>query len=370
MSVLRRGSLPLWCLLLSALVAGSAVLRGVFNSSDEEPPMSIRLLFLSGFSWDELVALNDDGKLNSFAPLFRSSGTFGDIFGGYDDSELSVFASIISGKSAHRHKLYAAADEQDGTLPVTGMWERLVEHGQESAVIGFPVAPPETSKLLQFVPAWNELRDHPLAIRDPQIRRTVVWPDSVTEQSIKGFRAIFFLNQRDLSILKDAMASDMTMALLALNWKYVEKRAHMFVRFSGLKRWRSYLESSDPPIPAKYQAQLIEEYYRFMDALLSHLLTFDEPRAMYLLLSEKGNFKGCPDFPPRTKDSVNCPPIGFFYATGSYIKKGHYPQTLRPVDILPSVWFAAGLPLPSRIDGRIADLFSTYEWRGLKPEAE
>ena len=304
-------------------------------------PQDVRLTMLcvSGFSWERVMPLHQQGQLPYLASLFNRSCSYGDIISTNFTSDAAITATMVTGLLPHNHKIYEAKDLFDLTpenwqrLPI---WHDLAGQGEHCVVIGFPLVSSvygcESGQGVQ-----------------PENRQFV--KGAVLEEHVQYIASRRALPPGLMQFLRECISSDTERIKSAVAATAMCTTAHLFVYFEGLGRWQQRLTDNSDVLSESLRSDLIDRYYIFFDTQLAAFQERLGEQEAFFLLSERGNLNGCPgywkDFPLLNK----CPATGFFYATGRHIREGIEPLLVKPADIVPTLVYLSGRPVLNTMNG-------------------
>ena len=302
----------------------------------------LTMLCVSGFSWERVMPLHQQGQLPYLSSLFSRSCSYGDIVSTYFASEAAITATLFTGRLPKTHEIYEPKDflklKPDSPLR-SAIWHELAGQGRQSVVVGFPAASGSYGygQMLVFP------QEKPHAVNEAVFEKYV--------QSIAENRA---LPPGLMQYLRECIGSDTERIRCAVDAIAACSTAHLFVYFEGLGRWQKRLSDDSDSLSESLRSELIDDYYKFFDGLLAQLQERLGEQDTFLLLSERGNLNGCPsywkDFPLRNE----CPATGFFYATGRHIREGTEPVFIKPADIVPTLVYLDGNPVLSTMNGIVS----------------
>ena len=327
------------------MLAGATLLIALGFLIQQRWPVSSRqdvrltMLCVSGFSWERVMPLHQQGQLPYLASLFNRRCSYGDIVSANFPSDAAITATLFTGLLPGSHKIYGSQDflilNPDSRLRLA-IWHDLAGRGRQSVVVGFPSAAGAygCGQMLIFP------QEEPQAIEGAIVEKYV--------QDISERRA---LPPVLIQLLRACIGSDTERIKRAVDASSACNTAHLFVYFEGLGRWQKRLTDNRDSLPESLRSDLIDNYYKFFDTLLAKFQERLGEQDTFLLLSERGNLNGCPSYWKDFPLLKECPATGFFYATGRHIREGTEPLLLKPADIVPTLVYLNGNPVLNTMNG-------------------
>jgi hypothetical protein len=327
------------------MLAGAVLLIALGFLIQQRWPVSsqqdvrLTMLCVSGFSWERVMPLHQQGRLPYLASLFNRGCSYGDIVSPNFASDAAITATLFTGLLPKAHEIYEPKDflklTPDSRLQIA-IWHELAVQGKQCVVVGFPSAAGAygCSQRLVFP------QEEPHTIEGADIEKYV--------QDISERRA---LPPRLIQFLRECIGSDAERIRRAVDATAACKPAHLFVYFEGLGRWQKRLSDNSDSLSESLRSELIDNYYKYFDTLLAKLQERLGEQDAFFLLSERGNLHGCPSYWKDFPLLKECPATGFFYATGRHIREGTEPVFIKPADIVPTLVYLAGNPVPNTMNG-------------------
>ncbi len=301
--------------------------------SNDGPLLTV--ISVASLSWDRLTPLSGKGRMPNVNTLIARRGAAGDILAKGFPTSTSILASLITGRLPQRHGITEPADlsKNDSGGGPTPVWRHLAAAGQPCMVAGFPLVFSQEHPDNRVVPEASS-PGNPL-------------PPGLLRRVTRGRELPGDLGK----VLADGLATDLGIVTAARIAGAGGRRYHLFLRLPGLGRWEEALQDA---FPEAERGTLAEGYYLALDEMLGEVLAWRGCEGTIMLVSEAGNLAGRPsqrrDFPVNER----YPPFGFLWATGSGIRRGISSVTIQPPDLMPTLLYIVGLPIPSNQDGRIA----------------
>jgi hypothetical protein len=202
----------------------------------------------------------------------------------------------------------------------------------------------------------------PLASGTYGCRQKLVFPQEA-QQTVKGSTLEKYVQDiaehralppELMQYLRACIASDTERIRRAVDATAACNTAHLFVYFEGLGRWQKRLSDNSDSLSESVRSELIDNYYKYFDALLEKLQKRLGEHDTFLLLSERGNLSGCPRYWENFPLRKECPATGFFYATGRHIREGTEPVFIKPSDIVPTLLYLDGNPVLNSMNGIVS----------------
>jgi hypothetical protein len=320
--------LPPALFLLLALLS-SAGIQGSSAPVTTLEETRLMVVSVSGFSWERIIPLREEGRLPFLEGLFLKNTSFGDIIGETSWSDDAIVTTLFTGLFPWKHGLQSEEGSGDGqsSTPPRPVWERLEMAGQPSLAVGMP----------------GPSRDRGMETRSFD---DLVTPDM--EKVTGGTRLPGELS----SLLRGCLAGDL--GILSEAEVYGQGRhRHLFAHLPGLGKWQRRLLKAEDSLTPGDRGDLLDGYYVFLDGLLSRLTGGRGEETIFFLVSERGNILGRPTYREHYPKMKRYPPMGFLYAAGKHIRTGYLPLTVKPVDLVPTLMYLTGNPVPNEVDGRV-----------------
>jgi hypothetical protein len=280
----------------------------------------LTMLCVSGFSWERVMPLHQQGQLPYLASLFNRRCSYGDIVSMYFANDAAITATLFTGRLPKINEIDEPQDFsklKPASWLRSAIWHELAGQGRQSVVVGFP-----------------------LASGTYGCRQKLVFPQEAQPELMQYLRACIASDTERIRRAVDATAACNT--------------AHLFVYFEGLGRWQKRLSDNSDSLSESVRSELIDNYYKYFDALLEKLQKRLGEHDTFLLLSERGNLSGCPRYWENFPLRKECPATGFFYATGRHIREGTEPVFIKPSDIVPTLLYLDGNPVLNSMNGIVS----------------
>jgi predicted AlkP superfamily phosphohydrolase/phosphomutase/tetratricopeptide (TPR) repeat protein len=334
--------------------------------------------------WKIIDPLLARGELPHLAHLI-AGGTKGSLSSLYPSLSPMLWTSIATGKRPHKHGIMGfiePAPDGMGIRPVTNLsrktkavWNILNQCGKRSLVIGWwpshpaePISGAMVSE--QFRLGYSEGRNKPL---NPGTVFPKTWsreladlrahPSEITPEILRLFVPEFqHINQdQDTSLhdlagfIADTMSihAAVTELLVREAWDFAAVYYNVIDHFSH--RFMSHHSGPSGSCAAGLE-QVVENAYRYHDAMLGQLLALVGDDCRIMLISDHGFCFGhlLPAYIPAQMNgpAVEHRHIGIFCLSGPGCRRGNTVHGTSILDVAPTILQLFGLPVGQDMDGR------------------
>lgn len=391
--------------------------RDEIRARARETGVRILLVGLDGADWQIIDPLVAAGRLPNFAAL-RRRAAWGNLRTLKPPLSPLLWTSVATGMTADRHGIvdFLVRDPATGArVPVSSrfrrapaLWNIFSDAGRRTDVVAWwatwpaePVNGHMVSDRLSYSlfdidqPTAGAGTTNPTAYYD-EIRPRLVHDDQITYGEIARYadvsrgeyeaaRRLISSDRRaayrhPLNHLAKILAATRNYHLVALDllergqadflavyYQQIDEVCHRFIHFAPPRREGVALED------VRRYGQVVPRIYEHQDALLGELLRAAGSSTVVILLSDHGFLNG-PDRPRgMTADIEGQPgrwhrPFGILALAGPPIAPGRL-QTASLLDIMPTVLYLAGLPVPADASGRILTEAVSPAFSGRFPPA-
>ncbi len=379
-SFLRRGILfALLGTMLAATVLSAGCARG---PAPEKDPIVV--IGIDSADWHWIDPLMEQGKMPHFQGLIER-GLRADLqsFVPLEKSPV-IWTSIATGKTPSKHGIGGfTRDKQHQKLTgslarkATTWWEILGVMGRRQAVIGWWVTYPATavngvliSDYVQYYPSGSGkvvgsvYPDSVWAI----VESSRVNPDSVRLEDLSRFIDVDIAREHGAAAeerveeLKWIWAADETFRRVARRLYRGGKWDNFTVYFRGLDpACHAFWTYFEPGHSSLHMQQweidmlknVVPAYYQYVDELVGDVLSYVDPDARILVMSDHG-FRGHRMVASGMTMGVNMHrKTGILLMAGPGIRPGGRLSSATVLDIMPTILALAGIPPAKDLDGQI-----------------
>jgi predicted AlkP superfamily phosphohydrolase/phosphomutase/tetratricopeptide (TPR) repeat protein len=339
--------------------------------------------------WKVIRPLLAKGEMPNLAGLM-SQGAHGNIATIYPPLSPMLWTSIATGKRPHKHGIHGFVEPtEDGmhVRPITNLgrttkafWNILNQHGKRSIVAGWwpshPAEPirgamvsnhfplsgdiqpgspmqPGTVYPLELAGELADLRVHPVDITGEILEMFAPGAAQVDQKEDKSLHDLAGIIAETMSI--HAAATDLMERLewdlAAVYYTGIDHFSHRFMRYHAKKR-RGRKDAG-----SEIFAGVVENAYRYHDAMLGRLLQLAGPDCAVMMMSDHGFHSDAllPNYIPAEAagPAVEHRHFGIVYLRAPGVPAGGQIYGASVLDIAPTVLHLFGIAAGSDMDGKV-----------------
>ena len=344
----------------------------------------ITLIGLEGLSFDFIVPLINKGKLPNFAWLMDNGNS--ERLAGFTPTEsLSLEASFNTAKlpakhrvlSGRRHRLSTMKEELD-VVPRFMLFSQLARTGYLKVI---PFEPTAKIKDIGQILEGNRIPYLDIG-RAPDSQSPVSGPRA-EKQAAELLGDSAFSDDPLLKLARAAFFRDWAAEETALAERSARTPQVFHLRLDGLNRIQAYFYKYSFPqlfggVPQEgidRYGPVIERYYEHYDGLIGKFLTGMKDDEILVIYSAFG-VEPLPLWKRFLERTLGNPelsahheyaPEGVVFFYGRSIRKARNTETIRIVDIVPTLLYYLGLPVGRDMDGIVRSSLFNDDFRAMNP---
>jgi predicted AlkP superfamily phosphohydrolase/phosphomutase len=176
--------------------------------------------------------------------------------------------------------------------------------------------------------------------------------DEMDKDIVEGFLWAFAADETYRAVNRHLLTTEPEHDLWGIYYNGIDVVEHRYWKYIEPAKYRAF-----PPEEIPRFRGVIEQYYEYADQLLGEILEHRRPDDSFLVLSDHGFHAN------GHKDG----PSGILVTAGRHFQRGARADSVRLVDIAPTVLSLLGLRVADDMDGRVAEELLTEAWRKERP---